>query len=341
MPRLTIVALNASTHKAAFDQVRTLDPGNIEVVHAAYRTSWSEVSARRTGAAVRESEVPADLRATLSRADVIFAFVVPNRLPALAPRLRWLHTPATGIDHLRGTGVIESDIIVTTVGGLLAPVIAEHVLAAMLHFAKRLDLFEQQRTRRVWRMTRVQSLAKRTVGLVGVGSIGAAVAALAKAFGMHVIGLGRTDPEGREIPHIDRVLPRAQLHELLAQSDYVVVAVADTPETRRMIGAVELAAMQPEAVLINVARGTVIDEPALIVALQANQLAGAALDVFAQEPLADDSPLWTLPNVMLTPHVAANVADYLPRAIAQFADNVLRFLTGAPLANQFDRRRGY
>ncbi|HVO27950.1 MAG TPA: D-2-hydroxyacid dehydrogenase [Candidatus Margulisiibacteriota bacterium] len=341
MARLTIVALNASSQDAAFDAVRSIDPGNIDVVHAPFRTDWANVSARRRSGAVIEQDLPDDLRAALARADVVFSFLVPSHLPQLAPRLRWLHTPATGIDHLRGTGVFESDIMVTTVGGLFAPVIAEHVLALMLHFAKRLHIFEPQQRERVWQMSRVQSLANRTVGLVGVGNIGAQVARLAQAFGMRVVGIGRSAPQGRVIAGVDQLLARTELPALLTQSDYVVVAVADTPETRHLIGAPELAALQPQAVLINVARGTVIDEAALIAALQAKRIAGAGLDVFAREPLPADSPLWLLPQVVLTPHVAANVEGYLAKAIAQFAENVRRFARGMPLENQFDRLRGY
>ena len=341
MSRLTIVALNAATQDAAFNQVRDIDPGNIEVVHAGFRSTWANVSARRRSAAVIEQDLPDALRSALARADVVFGFLVPTHLPDLAPQLRWLHTPATGIDHLRGTGVLESDIRITTVGSLFAPVIAEHVLAAMLYFARRLGHFEQQRRDRTWEMTRVQTLAVHTAGLVGVGNIGSHVARLAKVFGMRVIGVGRTATVARVVPAVDRLLPRSELPALLNQSDYVVVAVADTGETRHMIAAAELAAMKPEAILINVARGTVIDEPALIAALQTKRIAGAALDVFAEEPLPADSPLWDLPNVLLTPHVAANVEGYLASAIAQFADNLRRFLSGAALENEYDRQRGY
>jgi phosphoglycerate dehydrogenase-like enzyme len=342
MDPLTIVALNASTHDAAFAPIRTLAPGKIELVHAQYRSSWEEVSARRTGAPLTvPEEIPDELRTALARADVIFSFVVPRTVLELAPRLRWTHTPAAGIDHLRGTGILESDVLVTTVDGLFAPEIAEHVLAVMLHFAKRLDLFERLQRAREWRMTRVQSLASRTVGVVGVGRIGTAVARLAQSFGMRVIGVGRSAEVERHVPGVDQLFARAELPQLLAAADYVVLAVADTPETRGMIGAAELAAMKPEAVLINVARGTVVDEPALVAALAGGRLAGAALDVFAHEPLGADSPLWALENVLITPHVAANVTDYLPRAIAQFAANVARFVRGEPLHNQFDRRRGY
>ena len=337
---LTILALNMAAHDAAFDAIRAL--GDVEVVHAEFSTSWAEVSARRTGTPSPTPEVLSDeLRAALARAEVIFCFVVPRNLPPLAPQLRWVATPATGIDHMRGTGILESDVALTTAGGHFAPVIAEYVFAGILHFAKRLDVFDRQRRARIWKMERVESLAGRTLGVVGVGAIGQAVAKLGHAFGMRVVGLGRSDPRGREIPHVDQVLPRRALPELLAASDYVVVAVAETPETRHLIGATELAAMPRHAVLVNVARGTVIDEAALVATLRAERIAGAVLDVFAIEPLPADSPLWELPNVVLTPHVAASTADYLPRAIALFTDNVRRFLRGEPLQRRFDRARGY
>src|SRR5512140_126377 len=168
---LTIVALNMAAHDTAFDPIRALN--DVDVVHAEYRSSWEEVSARRSGTAAKTPEVISDaLRAALQRADVIFAFVVPRDLFTLAPRVRWVATPATGVDHMRGTGVLESDIILTTVGGHFAPVIAEHVFAGILHFAQRLTTFEQQQREHVWKMTRVQALAGRTLGVVGVGAIG-------------------------------------------------------------------------------------------------------------------------------------------------------------------------
>jgi phosphoglycerate dehydrogenase-like enzyme len=285
--------------------------------------------------------ISGDLRAALQRADVLFGFVVPRDLPVLAPRLRWLETPAAGVDHTRGTGVLESNVILTTVGGHFAPLIAEHVFAGILHVAKRLATFEQQQRDHTWKMARVQSLAGRTLGTVGVGAIGTAVAKLAQAFGMQVLGLGRSDAPGRQVPHVDRVLARHQLPELLAASDYVVLAVTDTPATRHLIGASELALMPRHSVLINVARGTVVDEAALIAALREQRIAGAVLDVVAHEPLAAESGLWELPNVLLTPHVATSTAEYLPEAIALFTDNVRRFQRGEPLRRRFDRRRGY
>src|SRR5262249_32607119 len=177
--------------------------------------------------------------------------------------------------------------------------------------------------------------------LVGVGAIGAAVAGRAKAFGMQTIGLARTFEPGRTVPGVDRLLPREELPALLAAADHLVLAVADTPVTPGMIRARELARLRPTSGRINVARGSIVDEAALIDALQAGRLAGAALDVFATEPLPENSPLWTLDRVLITPHVATNVEDYLPRAVAVFAADVRRWLQGEPLAQRLDVARGY
>jgi len=337
---LTIVSLNTAQRDELFDAVRSIE--GVELVHVAHRVSWEEISARRAGQSLPEAEpIADDVRAALARADVVFGFVIPRDILALAPRLRWIATPATGIDHLRGTGVLESGVTITTVGGLFGSLIAEHVFAVMLAFAKRLPHFAAQQRTRTWQMSRVAALESRTVGLVGVGAIGSAVAVRAKAFGMRTIGVGRSDPRGRSVAGVDRLVGRDGLGALLAESDWVVVAAADTPETRGMIGAAELAAMKPGAVLVNVARGSLVDEAALVNALRTGRIGGAALDVFASEPLPTESPLWDLPDVLVTPHIATNVPEYLARAIEQFATNVRRFLVGEPLLNQVDRRRGY
>jgi len=335
-----IVSLNTAQRDELFAPIRAIE--GVELVHAEYRTSWEEVAARRAGRPAVEPEVlsPA-LRGALQRANVVFGFIVPRDLPALAPRLRWLATPTTGIDHLRGSGVFEAGIPVTSAAGLFGDVLAEHVFAGILYFVKRLAHFEGQRRSRTWQMSRLGGLGGKTIGLLGVGSIGTAVAIRAKAFGMHTIGLGRSDPNGRTVPGVDRLVSRAALPELLAASDFVVVAVADTLETRGMLGRAELDRLRPEAVLVNVARGSVVDEEALVAALRDGRLAGAALDVFAQEPLPPENPLWELPNVLVTPHVATNVPEYLARAVASFAEDVRRFAAGARLARVVDPTRGY
>jgi phosphoglycerate dehydrogenase-like enzyme len=338
--RLTIVSLNTGHRDEIFATVRAID--GVELVHADYRVSWEEISARRTGRPLPDPEpIAPELAAALARADVAFGFVIPRRILTLAPRLRWIATPATGVDHLRGTGVLEAAIPVTTVGGLFGPLIAEHVFAVILAFARRLPHFAAQQHAKAWQMSRVTALEDRTIGLVGVGAIGSAVATRAKAFGMRTIGLGRSDPRGRTVAGVDRLVSRDELAVLLGAADWVVVAAADTPETRGMIGADELAAMKSSAVLVNVARGSLLDEAALVTALRDGRIAGAALDVFATEPLPVESPLWDLPNVLVTPHVATNVPEYLARAVSAFAANVRRFLDGAPLEHEFRRERGY
>jgi len=337
---LRIVSLNTAERDGVFAPVRAI--AGVELAHTAYRVTWEEISARRAGRLPSQPEpLAAELRAALADAEVVFGFAVPRGLPALAPRLRWVATPATGIDHLRGTGVLESGLPVTTAAGLFGGLIAEHVFAGILWFARRLAHFAAQQRERGWQMTRIRGLEGRTLGLVGVGSIGSAVAVRAKAFGMHTIGLGRTDPRGRTVPGVDRLVARSALPELLGASDYVVLAAAETPETRGMIGEAELATMRSEAVLVNVARGALVDETALVAALRAERIAGAALDVFAEEPLPPSSPLWEMPNVLVTPHIATNVPEYLARAVAQFAENVRRFLAGAPLVSRVDVGRGY
>jgi phosphoglycerate dehydrogenase-like enzyme len=313
-----------------------------EIRAAEYAVPWEEISARRRGVLDGTlPELPDALRSDLADADVLFGFYIPRRLTDLAPRLRWVSTPSTGLDHLRGTGVLESAIDVTNVGGLFGAVLAEHAFALLLYFAKQLGHFGALARERTWRMGQVGVLQGRTLGLVGVGNIGQAVASRAKAFEMRVLGLGRGQAAGRTVAHVDELFPRERLHDLLAASDYVVVAVAETPETRGMIGAAELAVMKPDAVLVNVARGTVLDEPALVAALRAERLAGAGLDVFAEEPLPADSPLWTLPNALVTPHVAGLVPDYMERAAGHFEANLRRFVAGEALLDRYDRGRGY
>src|SRR5262249_46336197 len=188
----------------------------------------------------------------------------------------------------------------TPAAGLSGGVLAGLFSGAMLPCAGRPADSEEQRRERRWQMGRIAALEGRTVGLVGVGAIGAAVAGRAKAFGMQTIGLARTVAPGRTVPGVDRLLPREELPALLAAADPPVLAVAATPATRGMIGARELALLRPTSVLINVARGSIVDEAALIDALQAGRLAGAALDVFATEPLPENSPLWTLDRVLIT-----------------------------------------
>ncbi len=192
-----------------------------------------------------------------------------------------------------------------------------------------------------WYRLEGRELAERTLGIVGLGAIGRRIASLGKAFGMRVLATKRTVQEGATEPDVDQLYPIAQLHAMLSECDYVVLAVPLTPETEKLISEPELRAMRPDAYLVNIARGRVVDEKALLRALQEHWIAGAGLDVVEEEPLAPDNLLYSLPNVILTPHISGASVHYGKRLAALFADNLRRYRAGEPLRNLYDPARGY
>lgn len=300
--------------------------------------------------------VPTDV---LARADVLYAFGEPPEREA-APKLRWVQTHFAGVDGIIDAPIFKAGVMLTNTAGVHAINMGEYTLMMMLALAHRLpNAFHMMQQKR-WSEDRLgmfmpAELRGATLGLIGYGQIGQEVARLAQAFGMNVIALRNSPPLGGGGTPSQRTggeaegvgndaitfMPRAQLHGLLQQSDFVVLVVPITPQTRRMIDATALAHMKPGAYLINIGRGDVVDEPALIDALRQRRIAGAALDVFHEEPLPDDSPLWQLDNVILTPHIAGVTPNYEPRAAAIFAENLRRFVAGQPLLNQVDFSRGY
>jgi phosphoglycerate dehydrogenase-like enzyme len=192
-----------------------------------------------------------------------------------------------------------------------------------------------------WSRFAPRELSGKTVGIVGLGHIGAEVGRLAKAFGCRVIATKRSTTESHRALFADEIMPAAELHRLLGESDFVVLSMPLTPETRGMIGEAELRAMKPSAVLINIARGPVTVEAALVRALQESWIAGAALDVFDEEPLPPESPFWDMDNVIVTPHISGGTEIYNQRAVEIFAANLKRYLAGEPLENVVDPARGY
>ena len=229
--------------------------------------------------------------------------------------------------------------VLTNARGVFDVPIAETVLAYILMIAKRLpELLRQQQAHR-WHSLSLREVAGLTLGLIGTGGIGREIACRAHALGMRVLAT-RRHPE-RPVPCVEALWPPARISELLAEADFVVLAVPSTPETRGMIGAAQLAAMRRSAWLINVARGAVVDEAALLAALRSGQIAGAALDVFAEEPLPSDSPFWEMPNVILTPHNSWSTPHLRHREAALFLDNLRRYRAGQPLRNVVDKARGY
>jgi phosphoglycerate dehydrogenase-like enzyme len=281
------------------------------------------------------------LDALLAWADVIFAFVVPAGTIERAPRLKWIQLISAGVDRWRDTDVWRSRVILTGVSGIHATPIGEFVLSLMLMFAKSTPLaFKMMGTRR-WRRYPTHVLRGKTAGIVGLGHIGREVARLARVFGMNVIATRRSARKPGKAGNVDLLLPESQLKQLLADSDYVVLCVPLTPETRHIIGDAELKAMKRTACLINIGRGALVDEEALIRALDRNLIAGAGLDVTENEPLPKESRLWDFENVILSPHVSGGREDYMLRATELFCKNLRRYLSGRKLLNVVDRKRGY
>ncbi|GGI45467.1 hydroxyacid dehydrogenase [Paenibacillus marchantiophytorum] len=258
----------------------------------------------------------------------------------LAVKLQWLQTLSAGVDKLPLQELAERHIVLTNARGVHTIQMSEFTLSLMLQWVRKANLFHEQKQNKIWsHHIQVGELHGKTLGIIGAGAIGEAVARKAKAFDMKVIGLNRSgDPQ----PACDATYSGEDgLTTLLSQSDFVVLLLPSTAKTRGFITKEHLALMKPSAFLINLARGDVIDEEALISALQEGSLAGAALDVFEQEPLPVTSPFWTLENVILTPHIAGASAHYTERASSIFYHNVRAFLDGGEMMNIVNLKEGY
>jgi phosphoglycerate dehydrogenase-like enzyme len=268
----------------------------------------------------------------------------PTRIVAAlgkAPGLRWIHARSAGLDHVLAPEVVAHPAVVTNGRGAFSPALAEFVLAALLFFAKDLRRLVAQQAAGAWTPFDTQRLEGRTVGILGYGDIGRAVAARLRPLGVNVLALRRRPGLSREDALASEMLPPDRLLEMMARADDVVVALPLTPETRGLVGREAIAAMKRTAVLVNVGRGPTVDEGALIEALEAGRLRGAALDVFEAEPLPAESPLWRLPNVLLSPHCADHVPGWVDEAMRVFLRQLERFRRGEPLQDVVDKARGY
>jgi phosphoglycerate dehydrogenase-like enzyme len=259
----------------------------------------------------------------------------------LATRARWVHSLAAGVEGMLSPEFIASPVPLTNARGVFAEALGEYAIAAVLHFAKNIPLMMRNQQAHRWESLTVEMVRGKTFGVVGYGGIGREAARLAAAIGMRVIALRRKPAEPGGDGIAERIYTPGELQELLAASDYVLMSMPSTPETRHIIGALELRAMKPEAVLINIGRGSSVDETALVEALREKRIRGAALDVFETEPLPPDDPLFTLDNVLLSAHSADRTEDWLERATRMFIDNYSRFIHGEPLLNIVDKRAGY
>lgn len=295
------------------------------------------------GAAVPDLDIAAGFdEATLERhldsAEAVIAWRLPLEALPRAKRLRWIQLTSAGAEQLLPARAALHDVVVTNTRGIHVDLMADYALGVLVMLQWDFPRMLRDQQTRTWNQRLALPLAGRTLGVVGAGAIGGEIVRRAAAFGMEVLAVRRTPGavEGaREVLTADR------LREALPRCDFVILVVPVTEATRAMIGAAELRAMKRTAFFINIARGSVVDEAALVTALREGVIAGAALDVFDEEPLPADSALWTLPNVILTPHVAGEPADYGRRVADVFLDNVARWRRHEPLRNVVDFERGY
>jgi D-2-hydroxyacid dehydrogenase (NADP+) len=283
----------------------------------------------------------------IADAEIMFGISLRPEQFLAARKLRWIHSQAAAVHQFLFPELVNSDVILTNARDVHAPVVAEQVIAMMFALARQIPAAARFQEKHVWGQeamwrgrSRPRELAGATVGLVGLGSIGQNVAKRASSLGMRVIAV-REHPEKEKPQYVDEVLPSSKLSDLLARSDYVVLSTPVTPETTGMIGTKQLAAMKPDGYLINVGRGPLIDEAALIEAMRDHTIGGAALDVFDQEPLPSDSPLWDLENLLITPHTAGMSDKMWERHYTLFSENLRRYFSGQPLLRLVDKRSGY
>lgn len=283
-----------------------------------------------------------DLLAALRGADAFFPLSghsLTREALAAGAGLKWIHLASAGVEHALFPELRERHITLTNGRGVYAVPIAEHVLGTMLALALDIPALVRRQGLREWRAPGTVELLSSTAVIVGLGGIGREVARRCRAFGMRVLAT-RGHPENPD-PDADRVYAADALADILPLADWLIVSAPATPETRHIVGAAELAALPPGARLVNIARGSLVDERALIAALREGRLAGAALDVFETEPLPTESPLWGMPNVIISPHNAGASPRSLQRTLDLFLENLHRFLAGEPLKNVVDMDRGY
>jgi phosphoglycerate dehydrogenase-like enzyme len=282
----------------------------------------------------------------IADAEIAFTFSLRPEQFRAARKLRWIYSPAAAVHQFLFPELVNSDVILTNAREVHGPVVAEQVIAMMFALAKLIPQdvrFQQQRVwgqETIWESYRgLRELDGATLGLVGYGSIGRNVARHAANLGMKVICVRRRATEKPEF--VDEVLPSSELDEMLAAADYIVLAAPVTTATQKMIGREQLARMKPDAYLINVGRGPLIDESALYDVLNEKKIGGAALDVFEEEPLPADSPLWSLENLLITPHTAGMTQKLWERHYTLFSENLRRYFSGQPLLAVVDKQSGY
>ncbi|WP_371939051.1 D-2-hydroxyacid dehydrogenase [Actinomadura chokoriensis] len=288
---------------------------------------------------VRESE----LAEALPGSDALFMWdFLSDALAAAWPSEGgpgWVHVASAGVDRLLFPALVDGDTVVTNSRGVFDEPIAEYVLGLVLAFAKDLHTTFRLQAERRWRHRETERITGARALVVGTGPIGRAIGRRLAAAGLAVTGAGRTARDAD--PDLGTVVPMERLDEALAEADYVVLAAPLTPQTRGMIDARALDRMRPSARLVNVGRGALVAEPDLVKVLRDGRIAGAALDVFEDEPLPPSSPFWEMPNVVVSPHMSGDVAGWRDELVRLFVDNLGRYASGRPLRNIVDKRLGY
>jgi phosphoglycerate dehydrogenase-like enzyme len=258
-----------------------------------------------------------------------------------APKLQWVHSLMAGLEKKLVPEIRMSAVPMTNARGVYRESLGEFVITCCLYFAKDIRRMVEQQLAGKWQPFTVEEVAGKTMSVIGYGEIGRASARRAQALGMRVIGVRRHPERSEGDPYVERTVAFADRKTVIAESDYVVIAAPNTPETRHLVGAEEIAAMKESAVLINVGRGTVVDEQALVEALRAKRIKGAGLDVFEEEPLPDGHPFYGLENVLISPHCADNTPTWLDESMQFFLENYRRFRAGEALENVVDKELGY
>jgi phosphoglycerate dehydrogenase-like enzyme len=286
------------------------------------------------------------LRQKLPHGDAAFAAFVDRDIVGSLSRLKWVQVPAVGVGHILSEEVIASPIVLTSARGVRARAIAEHILGVTLALARQLPIVIRRQVAHHWALDEIEAggairtLQNRRMGIVGLGSIGMEVARAAAGFGMRVSAVRKHVDQPRP-DFVDDVLPPERVNDVLAVSDVIVLSAPLTPDTRQLIGPATLSIVKRGALLVNIGRGKLIDDEAVVAALQDGRLGGAALDVFTREPLDPASPFWDLPNVIITPHISGAMEDYWTPLVALFSENLRRFEHGQPLLNVVDKHAGY
>jgi phosphoglycerate dehydrogenase-like enzyme len=327
------------------DRLAVIHPG-IEVLTTPFEVEHDFRTAREQdplSVELRE-QAPAltgEQRDAFARAEIVFTLDVPMDLPSLAPSLRWVQCIGSGVGQYVSARLPEGNIVLTNGAGIASAPIAEWVLARTLQIVKRLPQHDAAARERHWELALGGNLAGSTVAIVGLGAIGREVARRFRGFGVHLLGVRRTWTCGATDPDVDELFGPDAIAEVVGRADVTVLAAPGSDENESLFDAGMLAAMKPGSIFVNVARGTLVDEPALIDALERGHLGAAAIDVARAEPLPPDDPLWAAPNLLISPHSSASVERYAERAFDLFCDNLERYVAGKPLRNVVDLTSGY